>query len=100
MTINLDELEALAKAASPGPYKFDLLKHFVNILEFPWQNGIAIPKHTTDFMEAANPETVIALIKVARAAKRVLNSEVVKQAPFAGHSEAISDLEEAIRVVE
>lgn len=34
---------------------------------------------------------------VVEAAKRVLNSEVIQSAPFAGYSEALSDLRDAIQ---
>ena len=72
--MNLDALEALAKAATPGPWNW----HYSNgsiIVDGPESDKVATihvgmdnqpAEHKARFIAAANPETVLALIALVR----------------------------------
>jgi hypothetical protein len=71
--INLDELEALAKAATPGPWEYDEIELELfgkNRNELMWpscdrhgeMNGIHIRDDDGRFIAAANPQAVLELI--------------------------------------
>jgi len=89
--MNLDELEKLAKAATPGPWVWDEIsesKEKANVLYVePHSDGSGYGTYdlisrdsgvygpdvpTCEFIMAANPKTVMKLIAVARAAEKTL----------------------------
>ena len=83
MTINrmidLDELEKLAKGATRGPWEYKAGLHTDGLIWVPTEGEMAIEfPHTnaiadTQFIAAANPETVLKLIEVAKAARNLLD---------------------------
>jgi hypothetical protein len=69
--IDLDELERLARAATPGPWQaagYSVTHEYKpGVSEAVAVSHIARP-HDAAFIAAANPETVLALIRIAKAA--------------------------------
>lgn len=79
---DLDELERRAKAATPGPWEFE---NCYNLQRREFLNGTEVHPHVllktlngwepipsdADFIAAANPQTVLALIAELRALREV-----------------------------
>lgn len=81
--MNLDELENLAKAATPGPWEYELgsddgFDHWQlfnpETLEYLVQDDSGVEPETRNlaFIAAANPATVLKLIAVVRAGKEAV----------------------------
>jgi hypothetical protein len=79
--MNLDELEALAKKATPGPWKLP-----GGGARDPWQTMKNDQYHT-----ACSPDRILALVRVARAADRVVQQTTAARA-YALHDELIGAL--------
>jgi len=73
MTISLDKLETLAKAATPGPWYTDSTGRIVqtrHVTRDVWE----IPRRDDDitFICAFNPQTALALLKVVDIARTIV----------------------------
>ena len=78
--MNLDTLESLAKAATPGPWSCFTWSNGVSYVRGgPYMNSITtaennkLPDHY--FIAAANPATILAMIALLRQAKEALELE-------------------------
>jgi len=79
MTISLDELEALAKAATPGPWRISIDSHdgahdvLSDHAGYRWIAGVDDANGCPDghFIAACDPGTVHKLIAAAKAAKEL-----------------------------
>ena len=79
MTIDVDELERLAKAATPGPWTTkpddDQRKHLLCTETGAWFGVVeASPRNAADaaFIAAANPAVVLELVRRLRAAEGIV----------------------------
>jgi len=101
--MNLDELEKLAKAATPGKWNFTYTEPYE--AKFIGPKGITVwlddaPVHEfnsqvdndANYIAAANPDTVLKLIRVARAAQIAMDGVSEDAATYAGEIQNMNPL--------
>ena len=109
--MNLDELETLAKKATPGKWNFTYTEPYE--AKFIGPKGITVwlddaPVHEfnsqvdndANYIAAANPDTVLKLIAVARAAPKGCNCGIAIGDPrISDHSTACKELMAALEAL-
>ena len=108
--MNLNELKAKAQAATPGPwvvhpnrpYSVDSIEGDGELAVYVCTTGgwadCDVPNAA--FIAAANPQTVLALVKVAEAVKKVLEADNQEFYPDSPFDRAVEDAYAALEELE